>query len=235
LTTHCPPLPHAPAAPERRIHHSLTASAEKRALEFLARHSPSWLTSDQLTALGLFGQLAAGLTYALSRRHRDWLLLCCVMLAINWLGDSLDGTLARVRLRQRPRYGFYLDHVCDLFGSIALMAGIALSGLAHGWVCAALLAGFLLLAGESFLATHTVGHFQLSQGPFGPTELRLLMIAGNITAWVHPRVMVFGHRVLLYDLGGIIGCLFMFAAAILTASRHATQLARLDPLRAPLP
>jgi phosphatidylglycerophosphate synthase len=152
------------------------------------------------------------------------------MLAVNWLGDSLDGTLARVRQRQRPRYGFYVDHVCDLFGSIALMAGLALSGLAHGWVCAALLAGFLLLASESFLATHTLGRFHLSQGGFGPTELRLLLIAGNITAWVHTHVVVFGHRVLLFDLGGAIGCIFMLGAAIATSTRHAAQLAREEPL-----
>jgi len=219
-----------PQDSERRIHHSLTASAEKRLLESLARHAPIWLTSDHLTALGLFGQLAAGLCYALTPFHRNWLLICCAMLAINWLGDSLDGTLARVRRKQRPRYGFYLDHICDLFGSIALMAGIALSGLAHGWVCAGLMAGFLLLAGESFLATHTLGRFHLSQGPFGPTELRLLMIAGNLTAWVHPRVTILGHRPLLYDLGGTIGIVFMLAAAIITAIRHAAQLAHEEPL-----
>lgn len=227
MTTPCPTLPHVP---ERRIHHSLTAAAERRLLESLARHAPRWLTSDQLTALGLAGQLAAGLCYALTPHHRHWLLLGCLALLVNWLGDSLDGTLARVRRQQRPRYGFYLDHICDLFGSIALIAGLALSGLAHGWIAAGLLTGFLLLAGESFLATHTLGRFQLSQGLFGPTELRLLLIAGNLTAWVHPRVAVFGHRVLLFDLGGLIGCLGMLAAALVTSARHATQLAHEEPL-----
>lgn len=224
--------PLAIPTPDLRIHRSLTASAEKRLLCWLAHRAPARLTSDQLTLLGLAGQLAAGACYALSAHHRGWLLAACLALALNWLGDSLDGTLARVRNRQRPRFGFYVDHVCDLFGSIALMAGLALSGLAHGWVCAALLAGFLLLAAESFLATHTLGRFQLSQGPFGPTELRLLLVAGNLTAWVHTHVTVLGHRLLLFDLGGVIGVVFMFAAAVATALRHTAQLSRLEPLPA---
>jgi archaetidylinositol phosphate synthase len=222
-------VPLVPA--ESRIHASLTAAFERRTLLWLAHRAPAWLTSDQLTLLGLAAQIGAGAAYALARHHPAALLLANLMLILNWFGDSLDGTLARVRNRQRPRYGFYVDHVCDLFGTIAMLSGLALSGLAHGWVSAGMLTCFLLLAGESFLATHTLGRFHLSQGWFGPTELRLLLFAANLKAWLAPVVTILGHRILLYDLGGTIGCACMFLLAILTAVRHTRQLSQQEPLQ----
>ena len=130
----------------RRINRSLTASAEKRALVWMAEHAPAWLTSDQLTVLGLSAQIAAGVCYAFSRYNLYALLLVIVCIALNWLGDSLDGTLARVRQQQRPRYGFYVDHIVDIFGSVALMTGLACSGFVHWQTAMAMLIAFLLLS-----------------------------------------------------------------------------------------
>src|SRR5579862_8008457 len=155
-------------APARRVNHSLTASVEKRALVWMAERAPRWLTSDQLTILGLSAQIGAGAFYALSRYHRSALFIVIACLALNWLGDSLDGTLARVRRQQRPRYGFYVDHIVDLFGAIALFGGLGVSGFLHAATAMSLLLAFLLLSAESYLATHTLGEFQLSQGWFGP-------------------------------------------------------------------
>ena len=217
--------------PARRINHSLTASAEKRALEWMARHAPGWLSSDQLTVLGLIAQVAAGGCYALNRVDHHFLLAGIVFLALNWLGDSLDGTLARVRQCQRPRYGFYVDHIADLFGSIALMGGLAASGLLHAPVAIGLLICFLLLSGESFLAAYTLQSFQLSQGIFGPTELRILLTMGNLAAFHSPWSTVFGHRALLFDLGGSIGVAGMTLMAIGASLRHTAQLYRQEPLR----
>src|SRR5580704_12174862 len=135
-----------------RINRSLTAQIEKRALEWMARRAPAWLTSDQLTALGLGAQMGAGVFYALSRYNRYALIPVILCLALNWLGDSLDGTLARVRHQQRPRYGFYVDHIVDIFGSTALMCGLGCSGFLHWQVAMAMLVAFLLLAAESYLA-----------------------------------------------------------------------------------
>ena len=95
----------------RRVNQALTARMEKRALTWMAERAPKWVTSDQLTLLGLAAQIAAGVCYALTRWDRRALLLAIVCLALNWLGDSLDGTLARVRRQERPRYGFYVDHM----------------------------------------------------------------------------------------------------------------------------
>jgi phosphatidylglycerophosphate synthase len=214
----------------RRVNRALTASIEKRALIWMAERAPVWLTSDRLTALGLGAQIGAGAGYAMARYHRGmvWIVILCILL--NWLGDSMDGTLARVRHQTRPRYGFYVDHVVDIFGSTALMGGLAFSGFVHWQSAIAMLIAFLLLAGESYLATHTLGCFQLSQGIFGPTEIRILLIAGNLALLRSPWATIFGHRVLLFDLGGTIAAAFMFATAIFVAARHTAQLYREEPL-----
>jgi len=216
--------------PAIRINQSLTASLEKRALVWLAIHSPHWLTSDQLTLLGLIAQLSAGLAYALARYHRPWLLAVILCLILNWFGDSMDGTLARIRNQQRPRYGFYVDHMVDLFGALSLMTGLGLSGFLHWPIAIAMLVAFLLLAAESYLATYTLGRFNLSPGPFGPTEIRLLLILGNLALLRSPYSTIFGHKLLLFDLGGAIAATCMFATLILLALRHTTHLFREEPL-----
>lgn len=214
----------------RRINQALTAKIERRALLWLAHHAPAWLTSDQLTVLGLSAQIAAGICYALSRCHRRALLAVILCIAVNWLGDSLDGTLARVRSQQRPRYGFYVDHIVDLFGSIALMCGLGCSGFLHWPVAVAMLIAFLLLSAESYLATYTLSSFHLSQGLFGPTELRILLILGNLALLRSPYSTLAGHKLLLFDLGGTIAAVGMFAMAIITSIRHTAELYRQEPL-----
>ena len=125
--------------PAHRVNRALTASVEKRALQWMAHRAPKWLSSDQLTLLGLGAQIGAGAGYALSRYNRYALLLTILCLALNWFGDSMDGTLARVRCQTRPRYGFYVDHMVDIFGSVALMGGLACSGLVHWQTAIAML------------------------------------------------------------------------------------------------
>jgi len=214
----------------RRINQALTAPLEKRALAWMAEHAPGWLTSDQLTILGFAAQIAAGFFYALARFDRRALLAVIACIALNWLGDSLDGTLARLRQKQRPRYGFYVDHIVDIFGATALMSGLACSGLLHWQFALAMLIAFLLLSAESYLATYTLSRFELSQGVFGPTELRLLLVAGNLALLRSPYANLFGHRLLLFDIGGAIAAASMFAMAIAVAVRHTVQLYRQEPL-----
>jgi phosphatidylglycerophosphate synthase len=216
--------------PALRVNQALTASLEKRALQWMAHRAPRWLTSDQLTALGFCAQIAAGISYALSRSHRYALLLVVLCIALNWLGDSLDGTLARVRCQQRPRYGFYVDHMVDVFGATALMGGLALSGYLQWQTAIAMLVAFLLLSAESYLATYTLSRFELSQSIFGPTEIRILLIIGTLALLHSPYATLFGHRMLLFDLGGAIATVCMVATAILLTVRHTAQLYREEPL-----
>jgi len=217
-------------AAAQRVNHSLTAGVEKRALEWMARRAPRWVSSDQLTILGLSAQIAAGMFYALSRYDRYALLAVNVCLVLNWVGDSLDGTLARVRRKPRPRYGFYVDHMVDMFGAVALMGGLAVSGFLHWQTAIAMLIAFLLLSGESYLATYTLSRFEMSQGFFGPTEIRILLIVGNFALLRSPYSTVLGHRVLLFDLGGAIAAVGMFAMAVMVTARHTAQLYREEPL-----
>jgi len=214
-----------------RINRSLTAHTEKLALEWMAARAPYWVTSDRLTLLGFAAQVACGACFALARYDRRILLGVIVCLALNWLGDSLDGTLARVRHIERPRYGFYVDHMADVFGSVALMLGLGCSGLLHPAVAIAMLLAFLVLAAESYLATYTLSRFQLSQGLFGPTEIRVVLAIGTLELLRSPWSNLFGHRFLLFDIGGSIAATIMFAMAVTVTVRHIAQLYREEPLK----
>jgi len=217
-------------ATARRVNRSLTAAAEKRALTWMAERAPAWLTSDQLTMLGLIAQIGAGVFYGLARLNKYWLLGVIACIVLNWLGDSLDGTLARVRNQQRPRYGFYVDHMVDVLGATAMMCGLGLSGFVHWPVAIAMLVAFLLLSAESYLATYTLDCFQMSQGIFGPTEIRILLVAGNVALLRDSYAVMFGHRYLLFDVGGVIAAGAMAVMALVITVRHTADLYRREPL-----
>src|ERR1700757_3876970 len=193
----------------RRIQVSFVAAAEKRTLVWMAERTPVWINSDHLTALGFVGQVMAGVFYALAAWNKYYLLAVIGCLAVNWLGDSLDGTLARVRQQLRPRYGFYVDHMVDTFGAVAMMGGLAFSGYMHPGIAIGLLVAFLILSIQSYLATYTLGEFRLSFWSFGPTELRLLLIAGNLAVFHRPTVLHTHYK--LFDVGGTIGIAGMTA------------------------
>jgi archaetidylinositol phosphate synthase len=208
----------------RRIQASFLASLEKKALIWLAERTPTSIKSDHLTALGLVGFLMAGLFYALSRWNNYYLLAVIACLAVNWLGDSLDGTLARVRQQQRPRYGFYVDHMVDSFGAVALMGGLAISGYMHPWIAIGLLVAFLVLSIQSYLATYTLGEFRLSFWSFGPTELRLLLAVGNLALLRWPIVLHGKYR--LFDVGGTVGLIGMSVMLLFFTLKNARRLYR---------
>jgi len=212
--------------PASRLQQSFVAAAEKRTLIWLAERTPIWINSDHLTLLGFAAQCLAGVCYALARWHRSMLLVGIVFLALNWLGDSLDGTLARVRNCQRPRYGFYVDHVADTFAAFFLMGGLALSGYIHPAIAFGLLIAFLMLSIEAYLATYTLGQFQLSYWKFGPTEIRLLLAAGNLALLRWPTAKILGTQLPMFDLGGAFGIAGMSLMLIVSAIQHTATLYR---------
>jgi len=182
---------------------SLLAKAERRALNWLVRRIPSKIGSDHLTLTGFLALFLAGVFYYCSKSDPVLLHVVNACLTINWFGDSLDGTLARYRNKQRPRYGFYVDHIIDAFGTLFLFSGLALSGYMSKEVASALLIAYFMLAINVYLATYTLGKFQLSFGKLSPTELRMLLGIGNIALLYHPRVHLLGQSYLLYDVGGV--------------------------------
>ncbi len=213
----------------RRIHGSFLAAREKRLLAWTAERTPRWINSDHLTAMALAAQIMAGAGYALASWNRYALLGVIACLALNWLGDSLDGTLARVRREERPRYGFYVDHMVDSLGAVALMGGLVLSGYMHPFIAIGLLVAFLLLSIQSYLATYTLGEFHLSFWRFGPTELRLLLAIGNVALIFHP--MVLHGRFRLFDLGGAIGLAGMSLMLAFVTAQNTYKLYRQEKIR----
>jgi phosphatidylglycerophosphate synthase len=216
-----------------RKQESWLAPMERRCLLWLAARMPARVGPDHLTLLGFAALLLAGVSYGAARWWPPALLLVNVWLAVNWFGDSLDGTLARFRNRQRPRYGFYVDHMVDSLGALSLIGGLAFSGEMSERVAVALLVSFLLLSINSYLATYTLGTFRLSFFKFSPTEIRLLLAIGNAVALVQPVVSgfgVFGEPVRFFDLGGAVAVAGMMVVLVVSVIQNTLALYRAERL-----
>jgi phosphatidylglycerophosphate synthase len=211
-----------------RVQASLLAGVEKRCLIWMAERMPRPVNSDHLTALAGISMLAAGLCYWSGSAPA--LLAAVALLAVNWFGDSLDGTLARVRHHERPRYGFYVDHVLDVLCILFIMAGLVLGGHMSPLMGAGFLIAYYLLMVEIALATHAVGTFRISFWKFGPTELRILLAIGTLRLIESGTVTIAGSHYLLFDVGGavaIAGLAIIFLASAVTNTR---ALYRAEPL-----
>jgi archaetidylinositol phosphate synthase len=210
----------------KRKQESWLAPLERRCLVWLAQRMPASVGPDHLTLLGFAALFLAGASYAAALWWPPALLLVNVCLAVNWFGDSLDGTLARVRKRQRPRYGFYVDHMVDSFGALFVIGGLGISGYASERVALALLISFLLLSINSYLATYTLGTFHLSFWKFSPTEIRILLAIGNVVALWKPRVTVLGIEARFFDVGGIIAAVAMAVVLVTSVAQNTAALYR---------
>ena len=209
-----------------RLNTSLLAAPEKRLLIWIAGRLPRWIHSDHLSALGLAALAGAGASFWLSGSDpATGAALVVLCLLLNWFGDSLDGTVARVRNQLRPRYGYYLDHVIDLAGTAMLFAGLAASGHISPAVAALFVASFFLVSAEAYLATHARGIFKMAFLGVGPTELRIVLAAGALALIVSPVITPFGNfEIRLFDLGGIVGVAGMVTTFVVTSVRNARAL-----------
>jgi len=216
------------SAGHTRIHGSILAASEKRALVWMAGRMPARVNSDHLSALGFVSMAGVGASFWLSGSHPAvGLPLVVACLFLNWFGDSMDGTLARVRNQQRPRYGFYVDHVIDIAGTTMMLAGLAASGYMDPLVAAVTLVAWLLVMGESFLATFACRVFRMSFGWFGPTELRVLIAVGALALLRGGIVHVFGlgpYR--LFDVGGVCATAGLIVIFVVNAVRNTVALYR---------
>ena len=219
------------AATHVREHGSILADAEKRALIWMAARLPRRINADHLTALGLLAMAGVGASYWASRWYEPALLGAVAGLALNWFGDSLDGTVARVRNQQRPRYGFYVDHVVDVTSMLLLCAGLALSPHMSPVAALLLLAAYLMVSAEAYLATHACGVFRVSLLKVGPTELRILLAAGTLRLLTSgSEVELPGGTWLLFDVGGIVASVGLLGALVFSAIRNGLALYRAEPL-----
>jgi archaetidylinositol phosphate synthase len=208
---------------EERSKRFLLAVPEARALEWIAKRIPSAVKPDHLTALGVLASVGIAAAYVLSNGDKLWLWAASALLVVHWLGDSLDGTLARVRKSERPRYGYYLDHLVDAFATAAIGIGLGLSPYMLLAVGLAIVVAYLILSINTYLETHAFGVFTLGYGRFGPTEARLLLIAVNTLL----AVGLIGNGLL--DVLGIGLAAAMIAALIGRAGRNLRRLAELEP------
>ena len=214
-----------------RVLTSFLSPLEKRCLIWLARRMPARINSDHLTGLALLAMLGAGVAYWFASLN-PWIGLMAVnvCLAINWFGDSLDGTLARVRQHQRPRYGFYVDHIVDAFGILFLVGGMSLSGYMSPYVALGLLVAYFMLSIEVYLATYSLGTFKITYFKVGPTELRILLAIGNLALLVHPTATIFGRLYQLFDVGGVVAIVGLMVTLVVSTIGHTRELYRAEPL-----
>ena len=212
----------------KRVQTSVLAGVEKRCLIWMAARMPAAVNSDHLTVLAGLSMLAAGLCYW--NGSPAALLAAIGGLALNWFGDSLDGTLARVRHHERPRYGFYVDHVLDVLCVLFIFSGLVAGGHMSAVIGGGFLLAYYLLMIEIALATHAVGTFRISFFKFGPTELRILLALGTLRLVHSDYVVVAGSRYLLFDIGGVIGIAGLVFTFLVAAISNTRRLYRAEPL-----
>ena len=220
-----------PVTSHVRVNNGVLARAEKRVLVRIAERLPSQVNSDHLTLLALISMAGAGAAFWASRYWPSALILVVVALALNWFGDSLDGTVARVRRHERPRYGFYVDHVLDVTGISLLVGGMSLSGFISPIVGLTLLVAYLLVSAEVFLATAVGGQFRMSFLRVGPTELRIVLAVGTLLLFGRRDVSPLGFGpFLLFDVGGVVASAGLVLALVTSATRTTMALYRAEPL-----
>jgi phosphatidylglycerophosphate synthase len=214
----------------RRSYTGLLTGIERRVLVWMAERMPRAVNSDHLTVLALVSMFFVGLSFAVSSRYPSALVAVAGFLALNWFGDSLDGTLARVRSQQRPRYGFYVDHILDAFGVLFVFGGLAISGHMTPLVAAGFLVAYYILAIEVYLATYCLGTFRMSFWGWGPTELRILLAAGALALLVKPVVTIAGVSLRLFDAGGVAAIGGLLLTAIVSLASNTRALYQAEPV-----
>jgi archaetidylinositol phosphate synthase len=209
----------------------LLARPEARVLEWIARRLPRWVMPDHLTFLGVLAAIGIAAAYALSNRDPVWLWAASGLLVVHWLGDSLDGTLARVRRTERPRYGYYLDHLVDAVATALIGIGLGLSPymlLVTGLV---IVIAYLVLSINTYLETNALGVFSLGYGRLGPTEARVGLVVANtaLALGLAPSMSVLGVGVGVLDVVGLGLAALMLGALAVRAARNLRELARREP------
>ena len=214
-----------------RIQTSLLNASEKKVLVWLAKRQPEWMTSDMLTAIGTVGAVIIAIGYILSGYNINFLWLSSFGFIVNWYGDSLDGTLARVRNRQRPIYGYYIDHTVDCLDEFMIFIGIGLSGLMNFELSLMILALYFMLTINVSINAHLKKEFKLTYARLGPTEFRILAILANTVLVLIPSLTEFSLFGLSFlDYVGIVVFLVLLIIYLTTIAKDAKEYAEMDPM-----
>jgi phosphatidylglycerophosphate synthase len=218
--------------PIERIQQNLLARSERRLLNWICARLPGWVTPDRLTGIGMVGAFMVFGGYLASNWGDDWLWLAIGGYAVQWFGDSTDGSLARFRKIERPRYGYFLDHSCDGLATTLVVVGIGLSPyVTLEWALVAL-AGYLLLSIHAFLSVRVLGELKLSYLNAGPTELRFLLIALTLAMiWFPPAGPGWFGRYSGFDLFTASVGLTLIALFAIQTGVTSRRLAKEEPAR----
>ncbi len=225
------------AKAKKRINDILLGRFERWALPRMAARLPRWITPDKLTIIGILAAMGVGLGFWLTQFSLNWLWLSSAMIMLNWWGDSLDGTLARVRGIQRERYGFYVDHQSDAISTLFVLGGLGFSPLMHLSIAMAIVIGYFLMMIMVNIVTIVRSEFKISFGGLGPTEARVVMIAGNTIVWAmgNPHFTITGQTFSLYDAIGLWAATMLVGIYTIASLRERSKLAKLDPTPEPRP
>ena len=210
--------------PIQRVQQNMVARAERVVLNAICARMPGWVRPDMLTAVGIVGALMVFGGYIASALDRAWLWVAVAGYVVNWFGDSTDGSLARYRKIERPRYGYFLDHSCDGIATTLVVAGIGLSPFVHLEIALVALAGYLLMSIHAFLSVKVSGELRLSYMAAGPTELRIILILFTLAMLAFgedPRAML-GYAIFVAFAGTVLILLFL-AQTYATARRLAIE------------
>jgi phosphatidylglycerophosphate synthase len=215
---------------EERVQTSILANSEKKLLLWIAPRLPGWVAPDMLTFLGLFALAGVGLSYYLVAHHWSYLVFASIGFAVNWFGDSLDGTLARVRNQQRPKYGYYLDHLIDAVGFSLVIFGLAYSKMISQPFVWLVLVCFFIASINTYLATNSVHVFKISYSKISTTEARIILIVMNTILIFVKKITFFGFEGYLLDIIAGIVALFLFVVTLRSAILNLRKLNRTEKL-----
>lgn len=221
-----------------RIQTSILNPLEKKVLVWLAERMPKWVTSDMLTCVGFFGSIIMATGYALANNDLRWLWLSCFGLLVNWFGDSLDGSLARVRNTQRKTYGFFIDHNVDVINETIMFIGVGCSPLVNMSFAMLALVAYFMLSIYVYIDCHLKGEMRLTYGGLGPTEFRLMLIIVNIcfmyipwlSEWKKPVTLFHNDFMIgLFDYIAVAAALLIFVFYLVSFFRDIKYFAKIDP------
>jgi archaetidylinositol phosphate synthase len=234
MMTEAPKGKTAELGEHQRKYEFVLARFERAVLPRLAAALPKWVKPDHMTVLGLLASTGIAFAYMLTNRDARWLWAVNALLVVQWYGDSLDGTLARYRKAERPRYGYYLDHLTDAYSTLMIGLGLGLSPYMLLSVGLAIVIAYLILSINVYLETHVFGEFTFSYGRLGPTEVRVLLIILNTAAYFGDelRFQLFGVGMTLFDIIGAVAALAMSGLLLVRAGSNLRKLARFEPPRA---
>jgi len=214
----------------KRVNDILLGPLERPALQWFCVHMPSWVTPDILTIIGIFGSVIIFAGYVLSNTSSWFLWLASIGFVVNWFGDSLDGSLARYRKIERPKYGFFVDHTVDAFSQLLIFAGMGLSPYVSFNIAILALVGYLLMTVYVYVDTYVTGVFTISFGKFGPTEIRAIAVITNVVffIWASPTIELWFGSVSIYDIFIMGIATVLITLFVYTVIRRAMVLAKME-------